>query len=186
MHKFTFISAMMLTLSCIGLTACKQQETPASAAAVTQKPENTKPADTQKVQNEKSPEVSAFASLFGGKEEAKPTPLSLGEFKIIDVSLGTTVDSDNVVDKPKAVFKSSDKIYASVMSIGKHPGLKIQARWTAPDGRLVAKTEQAIVPTTAMVSTFSIDHDKAWPLGAYTLEISLNEQVQKTTSFEIR
>ena len=100
--------------------------------------------------------------------------------------LGTAVDADNLVTNPKLVFAARDKIYASVLSTGKHQGLTIKARWTAPDGKLVAETEQALVPEKATVSTFSIGNTQAWPTGAYTLDISLNGLVQRTVSFEIK
>ena len=56
----------------------------------------------------------------------------------------------------------------------------------APDGKLVAETEQALVPEKATVSTFSIGNAQPWPSGAYTLDISLNGLVQRTVSFEVK
>jgi hypothetical protein len=179
------LSAMLLAGIC--LSACNKQ-----AADI-----DTKPASTVKTQapastnangaNEKKlADKAMLDALSNTPQVASTAVLDLGEFKIIDIRLGTRLDSDNAVENASAAFKPKDKVYASVLSTGKHSGLKIQARWTAPDGRLVAKTEQLIVPTGAMVTTFSIDHDQAWPVGAYALEVSLNGQVQKTTSFEIR
>lgn len=126
--------------------------------------------------------------LFGGifSDEPKAPALDLGEFKLLEVNLGTSLDSDNLVANPKAQFGTKDKIYASVLSAGKHQGLSIKAKWSAPDGTLIAETEQALVPTNGTVSTFSISHDQPWPVGAYTLDISLNGLVQKTLAFEIK
>ena len=126
--------------------------------------------------------------LFGGifSSEPKPAALDLGEFKLLEVNLGTAVDADNLVVNPKIRFGSKDKIYASVLSSGKHQGLTIKAKWTAPDGSLVAETEQALVPTNGTVSTFSISNAEAWPVGAYTLDISLNGLIQKTATFEVK
>jgi len=126
--------------------------------------------------------------MFGGifSDEPKAPALDLGEFKLLEVNLGTALDSDNLVANPKMQFGTKDKIYASVLSTGRHQGLSIKAKWTAPDGTLVAETEQQLVPTNGTVSTFSISHDKPWPVGAYTLDISLNGLVQKTLAFEIK
>ena len=126
--------------------------------------------------------------MFGGifSDEPKAPALDLGEFKLLEVNLGTSLDSDNLVAAPKTQFGTKDKIYASVLSAGRHQGLNIKAKWTAPDGSLIAETEQALVPTNGTVSTFSISHDKPWPVGAYTLDISLNGLVQKTLTFEIK
>jgi hypothetical protein len=179
------LSSILLASVCLSACnkgptdAAKNPDIPAKAQPVNSA--NTKATDRTLAPDKAMPD-SVSAAMFPTNTPA----VELGEFKIIDIRLGTRLDSDNAVDNASAAFKPQDKVYASVLSTGKHPGLKIQARWTAPDGRLVAKTEQVIVPTGAMVTTFSIDHDQAWPAGAYALEVSLNEQVQKTTSFEIR
>jgi hypothetical protein len=179
------LSSVLLASFC--LSACnkgpadsaKNPNLPAKAPAASS-------ARTSSTDVRKPVDKSVFDSLSGAVQPTKTSALNLGEFKIVDILLGTRLDSDNAVDSASIAFKPKDKVYASVFSTGKHAGLKMQARWTAPDGRLVAKTEQLIMPTGAMVTTFSIDHDQAWPVGAYSLEVSLNEQVQKTTSFEIR
>ena len=126
--------------------------------------------------------------LFGGifSDEPKAPVLDLGEFKLLEIQLGTSLDSDNLVASPKTKFATKDKIYASVLSGGRHQGLSIKAKWTAPDGTLIAETEQALVPTNGTVSTFSISHDQPWPIGAYTLDIMLNGLVQRTVSFEVK
>lgn len=126
--------------------------------------------------------------MFGGifSDEPKAPALDLGEFKLLEVNLGTALDSDNLVANPKMQFGTKDKIFASVLSAGRHQGLSIKAKWTAPDGTLVAETEQQLVPANGTVSTFSISHDKPWPVGAYTLDIMLNDVVQRTVSFEVK
>ncbi len=155
------------------------------------KPESSenKPAPTAaKVAVKAEPMQEKKEGLFGGIFSSEPAPakLELGEFKLLEVNLGTSLDSDNLVTKPKTVFGTKDKIYASVLSNGKHQGLTIKARWTAPDGSLVAETEQALVPVKGTVSTFSVGNSQPWPIGAYTLDISLNGQVQRTVSFEVK
>jgi hypothetical protein len=170
-----------ISLSCllvIALSACKPESAenkPATSAA-------EKPAAKAEPAKEKSD------GLFGGifSSEPEPAKLDLGEFKLLEVNLGTSVDSDNLVTKPRTQFGTKDKIYASVLSNGQHQGLTIKARWTAPDGSLVAETEQALVPVKATVSTFSISNPQGWPVGAYTLDISLNGLVQRTSSFEVK
>ena len=126
--------------------------------------------------------------LFGGifSDEPKPATLDLGEFKLLEVNLGTSLDSDNLVTHPKTQFGTRDKIHASVLSTGKHQGLSIKAKWTAPDGSLITETEQALVPSGGTVSTFAISNAEAWPVGNYTLDISLNGLIQKTITFEIK
>jgi hypothetical protein len=171
---------IILCAMAFGLSACKPET------------DNKNTASTpQKTQSQNEPEDKKDEGIFGGlfsdsEKSSEPTKVDLGEFKILEVNVGTSLDSDNLVTKPKTVFTGKDKIYASVLSNGKHQGLNIKARWTAPDGKLVAETIQTIVPTSATVSTFSISNEQPWPTGAYTLDISLNDQVQRTVSFEVK
>lgn len=170
-------SVSLLFLLVFALSACKPESTENKAAPV-----------IEKTAVKQEPAEKKSDGMFGGMFSSEPEPakLDLGEFKLLEVNLGTSLDSDNLVTKPKVLFATKDKIYASVLSNGKHQGLVIKARWTAPDGSLVAETEQALVPVKGTVSTFSISNDAAWPVGAYTLDISLNGLVQRTVSFEIK
>ena len=171
-HLFSVLFFLVFVLN-----ACEPESAENKPAAAAEKnPANAEPA------KEKSDDL--FGSIFSDKPE--PAKLDLGEFKLLEVNLGTSLDSDNLVTKPKTQFGAKDKIYASVLSSGKHQGLTIKARWTAPDGSLVAETEQAMVPASGTVSTFSISNEQAWPIGAYSLDISLNGLVQRTVSFEVK
>jgi hypothetical protein len=173
----THLLSLMIILLIVSLSACKPPSTEKKPAAATEK--SVAQAEPAKEKKE---------GLFGGMFSSEPEPvkLDLGEFKILEVNLGTSLDADNLVTKPKTQFGTQDKIYASVLSSGKHQGLTIKARWTAPDGSLVAETQQALVPVKGTVSTFSISNEQAWPTGAYTLDISLNGLIQRTVSFEIK
>jgi hypothetical protein len=185
--KNTLYTLSVMLLAGICLSACNKQDADVDIkSASTVKAQAPAPANANSANEKKLADKAMLDTLSTATQPASAAALNLGEFKIIDIRLGTRLDSDNAVENASTAFKPKDKVYASVLSTGKHPGLKIQARWTAPDGMLVAKTEQLIAPTGAMVTTFSVAHDQAWPAGAYALEVSLNEQVQKTTSFEIR
>jgi len=171
-HLVGFACLLLLFVGgCKPDTAEMKSATPAENAAVSSAPAEKK-------------SDGLFGGIFSG--DPKPAALDLGEFKLLDVTLGTSLDSDNLVATPKTQFGSKDKIYASVLSNGAHQGLIIKAKWTAPDGTLVAETEQPLVPTAGTVSTFSISHVEPWPKGAYTLDIMLNGQVQRTLTFEIK
>ncbi|MGH8105851.1 MAG: hypothetical protein ACREO1_04870 [Arenimonas sp.] len=162
----------------LALSACKPDATENKTAAVAE------PNTVAKAEPAKEKTDGIFGGIFSS--EPKPAPLDLGAFKLLEVNLGTSLDSDNLVAHPKTQFGNRDKIYASVLSSGQHQGLIMKAKWTAPDGALVAETEQALVPTAGTVSTFSISNNEAWPAGAYTLDISLNGVVQRTVSFEVK
>lgn len=172
--RSTYLSGLACLLV-LSVSACKPDTTANKTATG---------ADAAKSEPAKEKSGGLFGGIFSN--EPKPAALDLGEFKLLEVNLGTSLDADNLVVNPKTQFGQKDKIYASVLSTGKHQGLTIKAKWTAPDGTLVAETEQALVPTAGTVSTFSISHEVPWPAGAYTLDILLNGLVQRTVAFEIK
>lgn len=174
--RSTFLIPLVLVLA-FTATSCKQD-------AAAEKPGAGTEDSTAKAAGTEEKSDGLFGGIFSDdKADAKQ---DLGNFKLLEVSLGTALDSDNMVSQAKTRFTAKDKIYASVLSSGIHQGLTISARWTAPDGTLVAETRQALVPAGGTVSTFSISKEKAWPVGAYTLDIAINDLVQRTVSFEIK
>ena len=100
--------------------------------------------------------------------------------------LGNAVDADNLVVSELGSFGHKDAIYASVLSTGRSQGLRISARWMAPDGSTIAETSQPLVPTTTTVTTFSVRNPKGWPDGEYQLLIGINGHAQLKKSFTVR
>ncbi len=118
--------------------------------------------------------------------EAALPPLDLGEFKVISITLGNQLDAEKNVIAAKTVFSPKDAIHASVVSTGKHQGLKMTATWTTADGLPIAETEQVLVPESAVVSTFSLNNAEPWPTGLYKVSISLEGREQQSIGFEVR
>ena len=118
--------------------------------------------------------------------EAEPPTAELGEFRIVSVLLGNMVDADKAVLADSEVFARKDSIYASVLSTGASQGLRISAKWLAPDGAIIAETVQPMVPTSATATTFSISNPKGWPVGAYQVLIGINGHTLRTKKFEVR
>ena len=118
--------------------------------------------------------------------EAEAPLSALGEFRIVSVLMGTALDGDRVVIADKREFASKDKIHASVLSTGAHQGLRLSAKWLAPDGSTVAEASQPMVPTTATAITFTISNPEPWPAGDYQLLIAINDQTQRTETFRVR
>ena len=172
---------MRHALNCLAcllvLSACHRAEAPATATTT---PGQTAPA----VAASSEKPASGFFAMFSGKSE--PAPVDLGDFKIVSVTLGNAVDAEQQVPVSKTVFGRNDRIYAAVLSTGQHQGLKLSARWTTADGQLVAESEQALVPTSATVTTFSLHNDDPWPVGKYQLAVSIDKQRQSAIPFEIR
>jgi hypothetical protein len=160
----------------LALSACHRAAAPATATP-------GQPAAATAASAEKP--ASGFFSMFSSKPAEAP-PVDLGEFKIVSVTLGNAVDAEQQVPIGKTVFGRYDRIYAAVLSTGQHQGLKLSARWTTADGQLVAESEQALVPTSATVTTFSLRNGEPWPAGKYQLVVSVDKQPQSTLPFEIR
>jgi len=117
---------------------------------------------------------------------AEPPMPELGEFKIVNVLMGNGIDDEHVVIGDTRQLGAKQPIYASVLSIGAHQGLKISADWIAPDGHSFAKSEQPIVPNTDLATTFKVQNPAAWPAGDYQLRIAINGHTMRTESFTVQ
>ena len=82
-------------------------------------------------------------------------------------------------------FGRKDKIHASVLSTGAHAGLRLSAKWLAPDGSLVAETEQPLVPIAGTATTFSIQNPSGLPEGEYQLLVGVNGRTLQTRRFQV-
>jgi len=131
-------------------------------------------------------EAATEAASEAAEGPAALPPLPSGDFRITSVSLGKAVDEEGQVREPLATFAPGDKIHAAVVAVGGSDGLTLSARWLAPDGTEVARAGQSLSPQTPTVTTFSITRAESWPVGAYQVEIALNDRVVETRTFEVR
>jgi hypothetical protein len=127
--------------------------------------------------------------LFGfiDKDDAPAEPAApdLGQFQIVSVALGTSLDADNNVGNARTVFSPKDPIHAAVLSAGPHAGLTLVAHWTAADGTVVAHTEQPLVATGPTVTTFSLRNREPWPTGMYQLAVQVDGRTLQSRAFEV-
>jgi len=114
-----------------------------------------------------------------------PLP-ELGEFRIVQVLMGTAVDDEQLVVTDTREFGARDAIHASVLSIGAHQGLKLSADWRAPDGAIIAKSEQALVPESDLATTFRLGNPEPWPAGEYELRLAIDGHTVRTEKFSVR
>lgn len=128
----------------------------------------------------------AAAPEVDGSAVAAAPPPDLGDFRIVSVLLGTSLDGERIVVGDADRFAPRDKIHASVLSTGAHDGLRLSAKWLAPDGSVVAQTEQPLAPTTATATTFSIANPTGWPAGEYQLQVAVNGSTLQTRSFRVQ
>ena len=114
-----------------------------------------------------------------------PVP-ALGDFRIVQVLMGPSVDAEHVVVRDTRVFAAKEPIHASVLSIGAHQGLKLSADWRAPDGSIIAKSEQVLVPESDLATTFNLSNPAPWPAGDYELRLAIDGHTIRTEKFAVR
>ena len=173
--RSTFPAILALVL----LAACG--DAPADDAAVADKAA----ADSAPLPPKKEGGLFGFLGGDKAEEEASPAP-DLGEFKIASVSLGDALDKENNVVAPKDVFAASDAIHAVVLTTGKHAGLTLSAKWNTADGALVAESAQALAPTSATYTAFTLKNPNTWPVGKYQVAVAVDGHVMETRAFEVR
>ena len=174
-------SLAVLLSTTLVLCACGKGEDKAATPAATAAPA-TAPASAAAVAAVPATVDTATAALNAGEP---PMP-ELGEFKIVSVLMGNGVDDTHVVVTDTRQLAAKQPRYASVLSIGAHQGLKLSADWIAPDGHSFARSEQPIVPSSDLATTFKVQNPAAWPAGDYQVRIAINGHTMRTESFTVQ
>jgi len=114
-----------------------------------------------------------------------PAPVA-APVTVAAVNLGSAVGADQKVTAASTVFATKDVIYAAVdtKNAGKDVGLS--AKWTFQDGQTVHEESTMISPEADATTNFKLANDKAWPVGKYKVEISLNGTPAQSVDFEIK
>ncbi len=106
--------------------------------------------------------------------------------KIVAVDLTHEVDEHNEARSARETFAPTSTIYASIATEGTGSA-KLTAKWTDPDGKVLADQSQDINPTKPQRFEFHIPPSGGThPLGRYKVVISLNGGSTRTREFEIR
>ena len=133
-----------------------------------------------------APAGDTATGAAAGEDATALPPLPGGDFRIVAVDLGTTVDGEGRVTAAATQFAPGDTIRAAVVGVGSSDGLTLSARWLAPGGREIAKAGQTLSPNAPTVATFTLQQPQPWPPGTYSLEVAINDRVVETRSFEVR
>ena len=172
-------SLAMLLLATLALAACDKGAPGSSTTPIT----GSRPAAGA----DAGPAAAATVDAATAAANAGEPPLpELGEFRIVSVLMGTGVDDGHVVITDTRSLAAKEPIYASVLSIGAHQGLKLSADWIAPDGKSFAKSEQPIVPDSDLATTFKVENPAGWPAGDYQLRIAINGHTVRTEAFTVQ
>ncbi|MGB4859303.1 MAG: hypothetical protein WBP11_08245 [Dokdonella sp.] len=135
---------------------------------------------------EPMPEPMAPAPAPMPAPEATPPAAPAPAVTLTSVTLGNAVDASNAVTTPTETFGSKDTIYASVATNGSSASTPITAKWMYQDGQMVNESTQTIAPTGPAVTAFHIAKPDGWPLGGYTVEISMDGSVVDTKKFTVQ
>jgi hypothetical protein len=156
--KILFVTTA--ALACLSLSACKKEAPPAPPVVEAAPP----PAVVEPAPVAVTPAVS-----------------------VASVDLGRAVAADKTISDPTTTFAANDTIHASVATSGSVAGnSRLAAKWTYQTGDVVKEDSVDLQLTGPAVTQFSISNPKAWPVGNYKVEISLNGAVVQTKDFEVK
>lgn len=165
----SLVRTLLLSTMLIALAACKPKTPEVPATMVPAAPAT----------------IATAMPAESAPESSPPTP-ALGDFKIVRVSLGRSLDIGNDIAEERNVFAPRDPVYAAVVTAGIHQGLMLSARWFDGDGKLLAQNDQRMVPDGPMLATFHLNPPGGWPKGHYKLDIAIDGQSMQVKEFDVR
>lgn len=161
----------MALVAAFALSACKDKQ---PEPAMPEQPMPTTPATPT------TPQAPPAAPVDRAGDAA------MGEVTVTDVKLGKAVDADQRVTMPTEMFAPHDTIYASVMTNGSAEQVMLSARWLYDGDQEVNESTETIAPTGPATTTFHIEKSDGWPVGDYSVEISLDGEVVNRHSFTVQ
>ncbi len=117
---------------------------------------------------------------------AAPAEVLPAAVTVAAVNLGTAVGADQKVTTASTSFGTKDVIYAAVDTKNAAKDVALAVKWTFQDGQTVHEESTTISPEGDATTNFKLANDKAWPVGKYKAEISLNGAPAQSVDFEIK
>jgi hypothetical protein len=100
------------------------------------------------------------------------------------IETGRHIGPNRRISDTTSTFAPGDTLYLSVVADNTPTTSMLTARWTFQDGQVVDSTSQAVAPSdmggTVSVTEFHLVKPSGWPVGAYTVEVSLDGRVVGT------
>ena len=136
----------------------------------------------------------AIVSLGACSKEAPPpppVPTTLAAtpvpFRVTSVDLGKSVGDDKRVTAAATTFGTHDTLYAAISTEGAAAKVTLKAKWTfGAKGTLVNEETRDVAPTGPAVTEFHIAKPSGWPVGKYTLEVSVDGNPVATKEFDVK
>lgn len=144
---------------------------------------------------------AALAAMEAADLDAAEKAAGIGHRATIDggeagisvstVTLGTGLDSSKRVTAPRVVFRPNDTIYASVQTSSEKPGRTVVATlsatwWYEPTNQLVNTDRSTFAFEDDGNTAFRIHKPDGWPLGAYRVDIALDDKIVQTIRFQVK
>lgn len=119
---------------------------------------------------------------------SKPLP---GDLKVTDITTGRILQPDGTLleESKTNSFWVTDPFYVTVTTEGSAENVTIQARWTGPDGKVVAEASKTVSPSGTTVTALEgplPQDDGRWDAGDHKVEVMVNGSSQGTRDLVTR
>jgi hypothetical protein len=103
------------------------------------------------------------------------------------IALGNALDASGKVAASTVTFAQKDTIYAVVTTTSTGmANATVSAKWTYQGGVPVSTGEEKIAANGPATTTFHIAKPDGFPVGRYTIEVSIDGKVANSTSFDVK
>jgi hypothetical protein len=135
-----------------------------------------------------APDATPPASL--PRPASTPAPVATGAAVVTGVAIGNSLDANGRVGAGSSSFATTDTLIASISTSTGAPTANVPgtlgARWLFEDGQVVQQESKALTFSGPGVTNFQISKPDGWPVGRYTLEVSLDGRVVQSAAFDVR
>lgn len=125
---------------------------------------------------ETPPSTGAASTTAAADTAPLPTLAPIGDYRLLEVHLGRTVDAEGRVSEALDAFAPADTLHLSVVGSATSTALTLSVRWLDAAGTVIATSEQALPAGQASVASFQLKHPAGWPSGNYRVELAVNGQ----------
>ena len=118
--------------------------------------------------------------------KAAPGQSAAAAVRVNGLEVGRTLGAGKAIADKTSEFRPADTIYLSVETDGTAPQTTLAARWTYQDGQVVKEQTEAIAPTGKAYTEFHISKPDGWPVGKYSVAVSLNGAAAGSRDFVVK
>jgi adenine-specific DNA methylase len=130
--------------------------------------------------------LAALAPTAAACKKAADGPGAASAVRVTDLEIGRSLAADKAIADQTSEFRPTDTIYLSVVTDGSASQATLAARWTYQDGQVVKELSENIAPTGRSRTEFHIAKPDGWPVGKYSVAVSLNGAAAGTKDFEVK